>query len=169
MSRAWPLLAFVLAAVLAGAPELAFAEEAKLQHDPFARPALASLQRGSRGGPASDGKAAPAEPRRRLNLQAVMMAGPNSIANVDGMIVRIGDQVYGYRLVAVHERHAVFEKNSKRFTLFIRGDGRAPNAARETDAPAMRGDAQASGGPQEKDGVPLRSGAPTPEGAVERR
>jgi hypothetical protein len=164
-----PLLAFVLAAVLAGPPELSFSEEAKLQHDPFARPALASLQHGSRGGPVSNGKAAAAEPRRRLNLQAVMMAGPKSIANVDGMMVRIGDQVYGYRLVAVHERQAVFEKNNKRFTLFIRGDGRAPNAARDTDAPPMRGDAPASSSPQEQDSMPPRSGAPTPQGAVERQ
>jgi len=146
-----PLLAFVLAAVFAGAPEFSFSEEAKLRHDPFARPALTSLQRGSKGGPAGSGKAAAAEPGRRLNLQAVMMAGPKSIANVDGMMVRIGEEVHGYRLVAVHERQAVFEKNNKRFTLFIRSDGRAPNAARDTDAPALRGE------------------APTPQGAVERQ
>jgi len=151
MTRAWPLPALVLATVLAGAPEWSFSEEAKLQHDPFARPALTSLQRGSKGGPAGSGKAAAAEPGRRLNLQALMMAGPRSMANVDGMMVRIGDQVYGYRLVAVHERQAVFEKNNKRFTLFIRSDGRAPNAARDTDAPALRGE------------------APTPQGAVERQ
>ncbi len=170
MTRAWPLLAFVLAAVLAGAPELSFSEEAKLQHDPFARPALGSLQRGSKGGPAGNGKAAAAEPRRRLNLQAVMMAGPKSIANVDGMMVRLGDQVYGYRLVAVHERQAVFEKNNKRFTVFIRGDGQASTAARDTDAPPIRGDAPASSGPQEQDSMPPRSGgAPTPQGAVERQ
>jgi hypothetical protein len=63
----------------------------------------------------------------------------------------------------------VFEKNNKRFTLFIRGDARAPNAARDTDAPPMRGDAPALSGPQEQDSMPPRSGAPTPQGAVERQ
>src|SRR5260370_32617594 len=116
MTRAWPLLAFVLAAVLAGAPELSFSEEAKLQHDPFARPALGSLQRGSKGGPAGNGKAAAAEPRRRLNLQAGVIAGPQSIAQFHGIMVRLSDQGFHYSPAAVPREPGGVQEKNKRVT-----------------------------------------------------
>ena len=117
-----------LAALIA--PELAFAQGERLQNDPFARPNLVRLQSAARGAPQSAVARPPAaEPKRALNLQAVMLAGPNSIANVDGTMLRIGEQIYGYRLVAVHERAAVFEKDKTQFTVAMRGQSKAPQAA----------------------------------------
>ena len=160
MTRA--LFSFGLAAVLAGFPKSSFSQGEKLQHDPFARPALAGLQHASRPGRNGEPTAAST---RRLKLQAVMVAGPKSIANVDGTMVRIGDQIYGYRLVEVHERGAVFEKNKARFVVSISRDAaRAPDTWQDKDAAAMHSPAQPA--PQDKDGMPPGGG--TREGAGER-
>ncbi len=162
MSRA--LFSFGLAAVLAGFPKSSFSQGEKLQHDPFARPALAGLQHASRPGPARNGEPTAAS-TRRLKLQAVMVAGPKSIANVDGTMVRIGDQIYGYRLVEVHERGAVFEKNKTRFAVSIRRDAaRAPDTWQDKDAAALRSPAQPSIAQQDKDSMPPAGGG-TREGA----
>ncbi len=169
MTRPGPLLSLGLAAVLAGLPKLSFAEEEKLQHDPFARPALTGLQRASQPGPGGDSKPTAAGSTRKLKLQAVMVAGPNSIANVDGMMVRIGDQIYGYRLVEVHERKVVFEKNKTRFTVPIRSDAaQAPATEQDKDAAPMRSPAPPSTAPEDGDGGMLLRGG-TREGAGERQ
>ena len=55
--------------------------------------------------------------KRAIVLNAVLVSGADSLANVNGTVVRIGELVQGYRLVEVHDRSAVFEKNNLRFTL----------------------------------------------------
>jgi len=160
MTRA--LVSFGLAAVLAGFPKSSFSQGEKLQHDPFARPALAGLQHASKPGPGRNGEPTAAS-TRRLKLQAVMVAGPKSIANVDGTMVRIGDQIYGYRLVEVHERGAVFEKNKARFVVSISRDAaQAPDTWQDKDAAAMRSPAQPSIAPQDKDAAAIRNAAQPP-------
>jgi hypothetical protein len=123
MTRARLVLSLGLVAVLAGVAESSFSQAEKLQHDPFARPALTGLQNAKQAEPRGNGKATAAVPKPKLNLLAVMVAGANSIANVDGVMVRIGDQVNGYRLVEVYESNAVFEKNKARFSVSIRSNG----------------------------------------------
>lgn len=92
-----------------------------LQHDPFVRPSVGLLPANvSTAAAAGRVKAAP-EGKPRLNLQAVMVAGPQSIANVDGVMVRVGESINGYRLLEVAHRSAVFEKNGAKFTLGIGG------------------------------------------------
>src|SRR6266699_2488409 len=157
------LLSLGLAAVLAALAKSSFSQGEKLQHDPFARPALAGLQHAPRPGPGRIGEPTGAS-TRRLKLQAVMVAGPTSIANVDGTMVRIGDQIYGYRLVEVHERGAVFEKNKARFVVSISRDAaQAPDTWQDKDAAPMRSPA-----PQDKDGMPPAPGGGTREGTRER-
>jgi hypothetical protein len=92
-----------------------------LQHDPFVRPAV-GLVPGTAASAATPGraKAAP-EGKPRLNLQAVLVAGSHSIANVDGVMLRVGESINGYRLLEVQHRSAVFEKNGAKFTLGIGG------------------------------------------------
>lgn len=107
--------AFALA--VAGAASPALAEQGRiLQHDPFARPSLGTLP-GARAAPLP--RRVVPTPAPKLKLHGVMLAGPDSIANVEGVMVRIGESIQGYRLVAVHERAVVFEKNSTTFTLAI--------------------------------------------------
>ena len=115
------LAALPLAAALAMLAPAALGQGRSLQHDPFARPALGALPATTSTGAAS--RRAPTAPAvgPKLNLQAVLVAGPNSIANVDGVMVRVGDAIQGYRLVEVEHRSAVFEKNGARFTLGIGG------------------------------------------------
>jgi hypothetical protein len=92
-----------------------------LQHDPFVRPAV-GLVPGNASSAAAPGrlKAAP-EATPKLNLQAVLVAGAHSIANVDGVMLRVGESLNGYRLLEVQQRSAVFEKNGAKFTLGIGG------------------------------------------------
>jgi hypothetical protein len=60
-----------------------------------------------------------------------MVAGPDSIANVDGVIMRIGDRVRGYRLVGVQERAAIFEKDNRKVTVSMSSNARPADAREE--------------------------------------
>lgn len=91
-----------------------------LQHDPFVRPAVGLVPANASSAAAGGVKAAP-EGKPKLSLQAVLVAGPQSIANVDGVMVRVGESINGYRLLEVEHRSAVFEKNGAKFTLGIGG------------------------------------------------
>ena len=104
----------------AGSPP-AFAQSHTLQHDPFARAvigAMSGLRSPTPAAPASQ-RAAPVAPPK-LSLNAVLVAGAHSMANVDGVMVRVGESVQGYRLLEVQDRSAVFEKNNAKFTVGLR-------------------------------------------------
>ena len=110
MTRGLLFLALLAGEALAQAPIL--------KHDPFARPALGSFR--PEGAAVARPRAVappPEDPKRILNLHAVMMAGPSSIANVNGVMVRVGESLHGYRLLEVHDRSAVFEKDNVRVTV----------------------------------------------------
>jgi len=111
-------------------PRLAFAEGRALQHDPFARPSFGALPNAAAPAGRPGAARAAIDPKPALNLQAVMVAGPASMANVDGVMVRVGDTVRGYRLLAVHDRGAVFEKNKAQFIVPLQGTKPDPARAR---------------------------------------
>ena len=48
-----------------------------------------------------------------------MVAGQASMANVDGVLVTLGEQLDGFTLVEVRERSAVFERDTVRRVLTI--------------------------------------------------
>lgn len=86
-----------------------------LHHDPFIRPLLTSL-------PIINAKAADVTVEEAIwnpALTAVMVAGKNSLANVDGVIVKLGDEIDGYRLMQVKDYEAIFKKGNKRVVLTI--------------------------------------------------
>ncbi|OIQ96189.1 hypothetical protein GALL_218180 [mine drainage metagenome] len=89
-----------------------------MKHDPFARPVLTVP-----GTPllANMIKTPVAETIWKPELRAIMLAGPKSIVDVSGVLVRIGEHINGYHLVEVHEETAVFVNNKKRVTLSLRG------------------------------------------------
>jgi len=135
----------VALAVAAGSPS-AIGQARTLQHDPFARPILGPLPpAGAPGAPARRVQGAPA-PKPKINLQAVLVAGPNSIANVDGFLVRVGESVHGYRLLAVQDRSAVFEKNNAKFTLSIGTNGRPQDPAAPAGGTSAQPRLQPAGG-----------------------
>jgi hypothetical protein len=90
-----------------------------LRHNLFARPTLAALA-------AAPADAAPVNvPTAAWNprLTAVMVAGPASLANIDGTLLRIGEEVDGYRLLSVAEGEAVLYKNGQRYVLTMAPPG----------------------------------------------
>ncbi len=129
MSRAAPFILRALVSVLACAPELACSGAERPQHDLFARPAAAAMHR-PRHEPDKSAEAAVVEPQWNPGLRAVMVAGPDSMVNVDGSMVRIGEEIRGYRLVEVRDGEAVFVKGGKRLTVDMRGGAPAANDAR---------------------------------------
>ena len=91
----------------------AFADE-PLKHDPFARPLLpTALSNNTTTLNATAGKEAQWNPQ----LIAVMVAGQNSLVDLDGVILKIGEEIDGYRLVQVRDSKAVFRKGSKRIEV----------------------------------------------------
>ena len=125
-------LALVLVLVLAWGE--AEAQTRSLQHDPFARPPLAGMNGAEPK--AAVAHVARAEPPRTLKLTGVLKAGPGSLANVNGTMLRLGDSVNGYRLVEVRDRAAVFEKNNTRFTLDLPAFGKGSGGAEPPIVPA---------------------------------
>lgn len=61
-------------------------------------------------------------PQVTLELRGTMAAGEHSLANIGGEILAIGQEISGYRLVAVHQRHVVLQKNDIQRTLLIDKD-----------------------------------------------
>lgn len=55
-------------------------------------------------------------------LRGTMMAGQQSLANISGVIVPLGEVINGYRLVGVHEREVVLLKDNDRRILTVDGD-----------------------------------------------
>lgn len=90
----------------------AFADDS-LKHDPFARPLLSAPL------PSNTATSIPAEEDIPWNPQliAVMVAGSNSLVNLDGIILKIGEEQDGYRLIQVRDQEATFKKGNKRIVL----------------------------------------------------
>lgn len=52
-------------------------------------------------------------------LKATLRAGRNSMANLNGKIIKLGETINGYQLLGVGERSAILVKNNKRLQLTI--------------------------------------------------
>ena len=146
-----PSVALVLLALLC---DPAAAQGGSLRHDIFERPVIGGAQ-GARAGPGAKGQAQPAAEEVEEDepvdwnpeLRAVIVAGADSRANVDGLILRIGDVVHGHRLVAVREREAIFQRGKQRYSLPLRGLKTPAEAAlqpRVQEAPLPRGEKEAN-------------------------
>lgn len=98
-----------------------------LRHDPFARPALtANVLKTPDGQTASASPDVPWTP----TLLAVVVAGKQSMVNVDGTIISVGEAIDGQRLVQVNDQEAVFTKGKKRTVLKIQPANLRPNNER---------------------------------------
>lgn len=74
-------------------------------------------------------------------LHALLAAGPNSVANLDGKVMAIGEQHKGYRLLSVAEDAASFRYNGRDVTLRL---NTAPAADRK-DAEQDKGRGSSNG------------------------
>lgn len=84
--------------------------------NPFARPATAVTPVANTRGRASQKKI------RIPTLHAVLAAGQNSVANLDGKVIAIGEQHKGYRLLSVVEDAAIFRYNGNDVTLRLQSN-----------------------------------------------
>jgi hypothetical protein len=110
---------------------MALADESlPLRNDPFSRPQLAAM---ASKNPAIAGLGTTTSPEAgplvtwAPRLKAVLVAGDRSLVNLDGTIVRLGEEVDGYRLVQVQDREAIFKKEKQRIVLKM-----GSSAARQT-------------------------------------
>lgn len=111
LPKMWLLLTLTLLV-----PNSASADEPPaLRHNPFARPPSDFLLNSSFA-ETTDGA------DTILDLKATMVGNKERLANVAGKMVRPGDDVAGYRLVEVHEDHAVFSKGDKHLVLYVKPD-----------------------------------------------
>lgn len=108
------ILPFLMLATSWPAVSAAADEPPTLSHNPFSRPSSAVI-RPKRNVVEQSDSSTPALP-----LQATMIGSVIRLANVDGRILKAGDEYEGYRLVAIHERHAVFERDGQRTTVYVR-------------------------------------------------
>lgn len=99
---AWP----VGPAVAGGPPALS--------HNPFSRPPSEVVRTERSIVELGDGSV-PTFP-----LHATMVGRASHLANVGGRILKPGDEYQGYRLLSVHERHAVFEKDGRKMTIYVK-------------------------------------------------
>jgi len=112
------LLAFSVAAACAEPAGLATVGE----RDPFTPLARRSAERPA--GPLSPGVPAGTNPSRATDgpaavpawhptLRALLIDGPNSLANVGGVLIGIGKSIDGYKLIEVREREARFTRKGR--------------------------------------------------------
>ena len=89
-------------------------EPPRLLHNPFSRP-LSEVTRNDRSVIERDDGNGPT-----LDLQATMVGNASRLANIAGRILKPGDEIQGYLLVAVHEEYAVFKRDSKTITVYVK-------------------------------------------------
>jgi hypothetical protein len=111
----WRLLACGLFAS-AAVPSMIHA--AGPQHDVFERPKPRALKQHDAESVKTQRPLAPIE--WNPELRAIIHAGANAWVNVEGRILQVGQDMDGFRLVAVEERRAVFVKDEARYTLDLR-------------------------------------------------
>lgn len=114
MTPSQALLAAALSALTLSQSALAVEAVAQPLHNPFKRPVPAGFARA-----AQDAAATPhveASPPR-LELKAIVLAGPNTVVKINQQFLSIGELIEGYRLVSVQGTRAVLVKDGKELTL----------------------------------------------------
>jgi len=88
-------------------------EVVELRHNPFSHPELVS--------PPSGRGLSVDEARRGegLELRATLIAPEHAMADVNGVILTVGEEVEGFRLVEVGERRAVLEREGTRVVVSL--------------------------------------------------
>lgn len=92
-----------------------YSQANRVQHDPFQRLAIPQASVAEPEVSKSSAQQQAWAPK----LTATLRAGRNSMANVNGKIIKLGETINGYRLIEVTERSAVFVKNKQRTHLTI--------------------------------------------------
>lgn len=174
----WRVLACGL---LAGAALPSMSLASGPQHDVFERPKPRVLKQQEAESVKTQKPLAPVE--WKPELKAIIQGGGNAWVNVEGRILQVGQDMDGFRLVAVEERRAFFLKDEVRYTLDLRdvkaaavtskgiravtetasGGGKAVVDAGQGSSKAGADPAPAGGGKAATDPVPVGSNKRTNE------
>lgn len=93
---------------------LAAGEPLELAHNPFSRPSSETENYDLRIVEDNDGSGPV------LALRATMVGPSSRLANVAGRVLKPGDEIEGYRLVEIHEDYAVFKRDGKLLTVYVK-------------------------------------------------
>ncbi len=88
-------------------------EPPPLDHNPFSRPP-------SQVRVGADRVETALLPATELVVTATMVSSGDRLAHIDGRVLREGEEIYGYRLVRIHEDKAIFERNGETETVFVK-------------------------------------------------
>lgn len=113
MKRAVYTIGPGLAAMLLASQTWA-AEVETLHHDPFRHPLL------HRTISAAKKSKNPHVAGRKLQLRATLVADKQSLANINGKIVSLGNRIEGFRLVKIQQGKVMLLKNGRQLTLTIK-------------------------------------------------
>lgn len=105
----------LLSLVLFLATSLHAEEPAPLTHNPFSRPPSA-VTIDPQPLITADGSV------QVIDLRATMVVANKGLADVGGRILRPGDDAQGYTLLQVFEDRAIFSREGKRLTIFVKPD-----------------------------------------------
>jgi len=86
-----------------------------LQTNPFSNPYISEIE-------TTNDRVKAASPAITLELRGTMVAGTNSQANIGGTILAIGEDIEGYKLVSVKQRHVVLDKDGTQKMLSLDPD-----------------------------------------------
>ncbi|QMU60503.1 MAG: hypothetical protein GKR92_01835 [Gammaproteobacteria bacterium] len=53
------------------------------------------------------------------SLRATLSSSQNSIANIDGLMLFVGDKIRGYEMISIGEGSATLVRNGKEITLHV--------------------------------------------------
>ena len=109
-------IAVVLVACSVSTDISANTENRALDRDPFSKPTQIQLQKIIAVRKSSEKR----QPRRwEPNLIATIVSEANSMANIDGEILKLGQRIDGYRLIEVARYSATFQKNGKKYKFSL--------------------------------------------------
>lgn len=97
---------------------------ASLSHNPFSRPSSEVIP------VAREVRVDNDNTPESLPLLATMVGRVNRLANVDGRILKPGDDYQGYRLVKILEDSVVFERRGETITVFVKSPDAEDRAER---------------------------------------
>ena len=83
-----------------------------LENNPFSRPPAPLIREESR----SEGDAISTP----LIVIATMVSSTTALANIEGRVMRPGDEINGYLLKRVYEDRAVFERDGNDLTVYVK-------------------------------------------------
>ena len=119
MSRLVQVLIGILLPIMLCISSIAHGDSSMtLEHNPFSKPAMLALPVAR---PAKREEVV--EQSFELQLTATLVSEFAPMVIVEGKMLGIGDEIEGFRLLAVDEGRAVFQKNANEHTFTLVGNG----------------------------------------------